>query len=343
MPTNATIPGHPANTSHIPPAFQVYDNRFLDIIGSTPRLDVLLKNDDVPFAHEASVFIPSTDELFLTSNIFTDPITNQSSIQINKVKVTSRPVTSEIIKSTIPMPNGAVNRGDGILFCGQGNLTAKSGLYQMSIEPPYEADLLVSSFYGREFNSPNDVVVHGDGSIWFTDPIYGSVQGIRPKPQLPNQVYRFDPVTKNVRVVADGFGRPNGIAFSPDERTVYITDTAYTLGDGTTDPTGPSTIYAFDVSVINGEQFLTKRRVFAMADTGVPDGIKLDMDGNVYAGCGDGINVWSPGGVLLGKILIKDGAANFSFGRNGQVFILNEKILWAAQLSRSFKGALLKI
>jgi gluconolactonase len=101
--------------------------------------------------------------------------------------------------------------------------------------------------------------------------------------------------------------------------------------------------YAFDVSIIDGEQFLTNRRVFAMADTGVPDGIKLDMEGNVYAGCGDGINVWSPGGVLLGKILIKDGAANFSFGRNGQMFILNENILWAAQLSRSVKGALLKI
>lgn len=80
-----------------------------------------------------------------------------------------------------------------------------------------------------------------------------------------------------------------------------------------------------------------------MADAGVPDGIKLDMDGNVYAGCGDGINVWSPGGVLLGKILIKDGAANFSFGRNGQMFILNENTLWTAQLSRSVKGALLRI
>ncbi|GAB1195535.1 hypothetical protein APSETT444_004796 [Aspergillus pseudonomiae] len=246
MTSNLTFPGHPANISQISSAFAIHDNRFLNIIGSAPKLEVLFKNDDVPFAHEASVFIPSTDELFLSSNIFTDPITNHSTIQISK-------------------------------------------------------------------------------------------------PQLPNQVYRFDPVTKNVRVVADGFGRPNGIAFSSDEKTVYITDTGSTLGDGTNDPTGPSTIYAFDVSILNGEQFLTNRRLFAMADTGVPDGIKLDMDGNVYAGCGDGINVWSPGGVLLGKILIKDGAANFSFGRNGQMFILSENTLWTAQLSRAVKGALLKI
>ncbi|KJK64079.1 SMP-30/Gluconolaconase/LRE-like region [Aspergillus parasiticus SU-1] len=364
MASNLTFPGHPSNISQIPSAFEIHDNRFFNIIGSAPKLEAILKNDDVPFAHEASVFIPSTDELFLTSNIFTDPVTNHSTIQISKVKVNAHPVTSEVIKTTIPMANGAVNHGNGILFCGQGNQTEPSGLYQMSINAPYEAELLVSGFYGRQFNSPNDVVVHSDGSIWFTDPIYGSKQGFRPKPQLPNQVYRFEPATQNVRVVADGFGRPNGIAFSPDEKTVYITDTAYTLGDGTNDPTGPSTMYvnflihpftvalpllicctsyAFDVSSINGEQFLTNRRVFAMADTGIPDGIKVDMDGNVYAGCGDGINIWSPGGVLLGKILIKDGAANFSFGRNGQMFILNENTLWTAQLSRSVKGALLRI
>ncbi|KAE8381524.1 hypothetical protein BDV26DRAFT_301388 [Aspergillus bertholletiae] len=343
MASNLTFPGHPVNISQIPSAFEIYDDRFMNIIGSSPKVEALLKNDDVAFAHEASVFIPSADELFLTSNIFTDPVTNQSTIQISKVKVSSQPVTSEVIKTTIPMPNGAVNHGDGILFCGQGNQTETSGLYQMSISAPYEANLLVSGFYGREFNSPNDVVVHSDGSIWFTDPSYGFTQGFRPKPQLPNQVYRFDPVTKNIRVVADGLQRPNGIAFSLDERTVYITDTAYAHGDGTTDPMAPSTIYAFDVSIINGEQFLTNRRVFAMADTGAPDGVKLDMEGNVYAGCGDGINVWSTGGVLLGKILIKDGAANFSFGRNGLLFILNEKTLWTAQLSRSVRGALLKI
>ncbi|KAF5864138.1 hypothetical protein ETB97_008544 [Aspergillus alliaceus] len=343
MAKSLTFSGYPANISQISSAFEVHDSRFLNLIGPTPKLEVLLKDEDVPFAHEASVFIPSTDELFLTSNILTDPVTNHSTIQITKVKVNSHLVTSEVINPAIPMANGAVNHGDGILFCGQGNQTETSGLYQMSIDPPYNTELLVSGFYGREFNSPNDVVVHSDGSIWFTDPIYGSKQGFRPKPQLPNQVYRFDPVTKNVRVVANGFGRPNGIAFSPDEKTVYITDTASILGDGTTDPTGPSTIYAYDVSTIQGEQFLINRRVFALADTGVPDGIKLDMEGNVYAGCGDGINVWSPGGVLLGKILIKDGAANFSFGHNGQMFILNENTLWSAQLNRSVKGALLKI
>lgn len=100
--------------------------------------------------------------------------------------------------------------------------------------------------------------------------------------------------------------------------------------------------YAFDLTTIHGQPFLTNRRVFAMPGVGIPDGVKVDMDGNVYAGCKDGVNVWSAGGVLLGKILIKDGTANFSFGKNGTMFILNENKLWRAQLSSSVHGNLLK-
>lgn len=112
----------------------------------------------------------------------------------------------------------------------------------------YEAELLVSSFHGRPFNSPNDVVVHSDGSIWFTDPIYGWEQGIRPRPRLPNQVYRFDPATRGIRAMADGFGRPNGICFSPDEKIVYITDTDWIHGDGSTDEMRASHMYVLHSS-----------------------------------------------------------------------------------------------
>lgn len=101
--------------------------------------------------------------------------------------------------------------------------------------------------------------------------------------------------------------------------------------------------YAFDVSTSHGEPFLTNRRVFAMADQGIPDGIKCDLNGNVYSGCGDGIIIWSPGGVLLGRILIDGGVANFCFGRNGEVFALNEHLLWRVQLGAGVKGALLGI
>lgn len=101
--------------------------------------------------------------------------------------------------------------------------------------------------------------------------------------------------------------------------------------------------YAFDVAYYSGQPFLINRRLFAFADSGIPDGIKCDVHGNVYSGCGDGVNVWSPGGVLLGRILVEGGAANFCFGREGEMFILNEHKLWRAQLAASTKGALLGI
>lgn len=94
---------------------------------------------------------------------------------------------------------------------------------------------MVTNFYGRDFNSVNDVVVAKDGCIWFTDPCYGNEQDFRQRPKLPNQVYRFDPKNGDLRIVADGFGRPNGISFSPDESLCYITDTDYIHGDGSKD------------------------------------------------------------------------------------------------------------
>ncbi|KAJ5899583.1 SMP-30/Gluconolaconase/LRE-like region, partial [Penicillium taxi] len=321
-------------------AFSLYDNAFLKITGSSPTLEVIAENSTYPFAHEASVYIPSTDELFISSNIFTDPTTNKSTIVITKVNVTANPVTAEIIDSTIPLPNGGVNNGNGILWAAQGTLNETGGLFQMSTSAPYKSEFIVGGFYGRQFNSLNDVVVAKDGAFWFTDPIYGSRQGIRPSPKLPNQVYRYDPTTKGVRVVADGIGRPNGISFSPDQSILYITDTAETNGDGTKDVLLSATIYAFDVSTISGQPFLTNRRVFAMPSDGIPDGIKVDQHGNVYAGCGDGVNVWSAGGVLLGKILITNGTSNFSFGRNGQMFIMNENKIYRAQLNHSIQGTL---
>lgn len=95
------------------------------------------------------------------------------------------------------------------------------------------------------------------------------------------------------------------------------------------------------MNTYSGQPFLVNRRLFAMADKGIPDGIKCDTEGNVYSGCGDGLNIWSPGGVLLAKILIDGGVANFCFGRNGQIFLLNENKLWRVQLNKSRKGALL--
>ncbi|OMP84410.1 Gluconolactonase [Diplodia seriata] len=324
-------------------AFITHHDSFNALLGSEPKLELLLEDSSYPFAHEAGVFIPSMNSLFITSNRITDP-TGQQRVQISKITIddaSGRVYRLDLPEPTIPMANGGVNYKDGILLCSQGSSTQPAALYSMSLTQPHTFTAVLDSFHGRAFNSLNDVVVHSDGSIWFTDPIYGYEQGYRPRPQLPNQVYRYDPHTSSIRAVADGFGRPNGICFSPDERIVYVTDTDRVHGDGTTDDTRPSSIYAFDVAYYSGQPFLTNRRLFAFADAGVPDGIKVDLDGNVFSGCGDGVNVWSPGGILLGRIKVDGGVANFCFGRSGELFLLNEQRLWRARLAPTVRGALL--
>ncbi|KAL4908960.1 hypothetical protein BDW74DRAFT_165647 [Aspergillus multicolor] len=337
-----------------PSPFVVLDTRFQAILGETPTLELLAENRAYPFAHEAGVFLPGRNELLITSNRIQDPDSPSGQrVQVTKVHLDNDSSTSlssvtgavkcEELAVPIPMANGGVNYKDGILICAQGSMDAPSGLYHMSTEPPYATILVKADFHGRPLNSVNDVVVHTDGSIWFTDPIYGHEQGYRPPPRLPNQVYRFDPETGSIRAMADGFGRPNGICFSPDETVVYVTDTDWIHGDGSTDDTRVSSIYASDLITRHNQPFLANRRLFAMADSGIPDGIKCDLEGNVYSGCGDGVNVWSPGGELLGRILVDGGVANFCFGREGEMFLLNEHRLWKVKLTGGVKGALLGI
>lgn len=229
-----------------PKAFFVHQKPVQDLFGPSPELTLLCENPDYPFAHEAGVFIEKDNTLIITSNQFTDPTTGDRKIQITRVHLpqdgSSETRCEELNPVGVPMGNGGVNYQNGTLICAQGTKTEPGGIVYMDSEPPYNTRSIVSTFHGREFNSVNDVVVHSDGSIWFTDPIYGFEQGIRRPPQLPSQVYRYHPDSGSIRAVADGFGRPNGICFSPDEKIVYVTDTDYIHGDGTTDLTRASTM-----------------------------------------------------------------------------------------------------
>jgi len=228
-----------------------YTDAFADLTGPSPTHSLLLSTSTSsknPFFHEACVFLPAHDELYTTSNLLqSTSSSNFPTILISRVKLLrtdrlsgdNNVHTVEWAKMRPPpgidMPNGGVNYKDGILFCAQGTAqVGTGGLYYMPRGKPPQA--LVKNFHGRDFNSVNDVVVAKDGSIWFTDPCYGFEQDFRQKPRLPCHVYRFDPDTGDLRVVADGLGRPNGIAFSPDEKIVYITDTDHIHGDGSKDP-----------------------------------------------------------------------------------------------------------
>jgi len=193
------------------------------------------------------------------------------------------------------------------------------------------------------FNSPNDVVVSREtGSIWFTDPAYAYLQGYAPEAMLGDWVWRFDPHKRNLAVVADGLSKPNGLAFSPDESVLYVTDTGYVTGRADTpyDRTQPRSVYAYDV--LDGSR-LANRRLLYVADRGVPDGIKVDAAGNLYTGCLDGVHVVAPDGCLLGKILVDGGAANLCFGRGptfeSRLYILSEDAVVAVDLFDGVLGA----
>lgn len=173
--------------------------------------------------------------------------------------------------------------------------------------------VLIDRFDGKPLNAPNDIVVKSDGSVWFTDPGYGidgPYEGHAAEAELPRNVYRLDPATGQASVVAGDFTRPNGIAFSPDEARLYVVDTGISHG-------GPSHIRVFDVE---GER-LVRGRVFAGDFApGMSDGLRCDVDGNVWCSMGwgdpseDGVRCYAPNGDLIGKVHLPEGCANLCFG-----------------------------
>ena len=157
---------------------------------------------------------------------------------------------------------------------------------------------VVDAFQGARLSSPNDVVVKSDGTIWFTDPTYGLAGRKQETPG--NYVYRFDPAGSSLTAVVRDAVQPNGLAFSPDERTLYVADSGK-----------PRHIRAFTVAA---DGTVDQGRVFATIDQGGPDGIRTDELGNVWSSSGDGVQVFSPAGALVARILLPESAANVAFG-----------------------------
>ena len=169
--------------------------------------------------------------------------------------------------------------------------------------------VVADSFEGRRLNSPNDVVVKSDGTIWFTDPHYGivsSYEGHKSDEELPCNVYRVAADLSEVSVVASDFACPNGLTFSPDEARLYISETGRRH-----DADAKRHIRVF--SVENGER-LRGGDVFHVVEPGASDGIRVDTDGNVWTSAGDGVHCLSPDGELLGKILVPEAVSNLCFG-----------------------------
>jgi gluconolactonase len=198
-------------------------------------------------------------------------------------------------------------------------------------EPDGSITVIADSYQGKKLNSPNDVVVKSDGSIWFTDPTYGIMSDYEGYKADSEQdgcfVYRVDPATGDIAVVMDDFVKPNGLAFSPDENILYVADSGLSH-----DPGGPHHIRAFDVGDDGG---LRNSRIFADVSPGVPDGFRLDVDGNLWTSCRDGVICFAPDGTALGKINIPAIVANLTFGgpRRNRLFITATKSLYAVYVA----------
>jgi len=178
-------------------------------------------------------------------------------------------------------------------------------------EPDGSLSVLADRFEGKRLNSPNDVVVKSDGSIWFTDPpfgLLGDYEGRRADAELPTDVYRIDGASGRIDKVADGIDRPNGLCFSPDESILYIVECG----------TSPRSILAFDVGHKGAR--LENRRIFIDAGPGTPDGMRCDIAGNLWCGWGmgnpdlDGVMIFNPQGRPIGRVRLPERCANVCFG-----------------------------
>ena len=254
-------------------------------------------------AHEGPVYVPGEHALYFT--------TPRPRVDIKRLDLETG--ETSVVRPDANVANGMALMPDGrLLVCEQD--PARLSLMDRKTG---RTKVLVGEQH--KLNSPNDVVRKRDGTIWFTDPSYGYLQGFRPEPVAGDYVYRYDPDCGRLDVVADAFDKPNGIAFSPDESVLYVTDNG-----------APHYILAFDV--VDGRR-LGPARLFAVGTRGDhPDGMKVDADGNVYASSPGGIQAFDPSGDLIREIDLP-GAVNFTFGGpdHDVLYVTTDDAVWAVQ------------
>lgn len=225
------------------------------------------------------------------------------------------------------------NNSNGNTVDNQGRMVTCEHLTRRVTRTEFDGTVAVIAdrFEGKRFNSPNDVVVKSDDSIWFTDPSYGIMhdyEGEYGDEEIGAcNVYRVDPKSGAITKVADDFEKPNGLAFSPDERHLYIADTGASHLDN-----GPRHIRRLSVSDTGT---LSSGEVFATCTSGMFDGFRIDRTGRIWASAADGVHCYDPDGTLIGKIRIPEIVSNVTFGgaRRNRLFITGTTSLYAAYVT----------
>jgi gluconolactonase len=251
-------------------------------------------------AHEGPVYVTAERALYFT--------TQRAGRRVGIMRLSLADGRISTVRADAAAANGMTLDHDGRLVVCEQQPAAIS-----RVDPATGArETVVDAFRGLPLNSPNDVVVKSDGSIWFTDPSYAHLQGFGPVPRLGDHVYAFD---GGLELAADGFEKPNGLAFSPDESVLYVGDSERCV------------VESFDV--LHG-RVLANRRRFAAIERGFPDGLKTDRRGNVYTTGGPGLLIFSPTGALLREIDLP-GAVNFAFAGD-HLLVTADDAIWSIPL-----------
>jgi gluconolactonase len=237
---------------------------------------------------------------------------------------------TSVFRSPSGHANGSTRDREGRLVTCE-----HSGRRVVRTEPNGTLTVIADRYEGRRLNSPNDVVVKSDGTVWFTDPSYGirdNWEGVVATREQPTcNIYRVDPATGEITIAASDCEMPNGLAFDLTESRLFVTDTSRSEHAD-----GGHHVLVYDVV---GDRALADRRTFAEINPGFPDGFRLDTEGFLWTSAGDGVQCFSPDGKLVGRILVPEVTTNLVFGgpRGDRLFITGLTSLWSVFVHR--KGA----
>ncbi|MDP6667334.1 MAG: SMP-30/gluconolactonase/LRE family protein [Dehalococcoidia bacterium] len=304
-----TFPNHRASTpaEELLEGIEVIDDRFRDLVDSDARIEKHYTGCEWA---EGPVYFPEGDYV-LWSDIPNDRV----------LKYSAGSGDTTVFREPCNNTNGHYRDQQGRL------VSCEHAANRISrTEADGTVVTLVDNWEGKRLNSPNDLVVKSDGTIWFTDPPYGILsdrEGNQRESELDgNFTYRFDPESGETSIVDSVGDRPNGLAFSPDEKLFYLADTGE-----------PRSITVFDMA--DDGKTLTNRRLFADVRPGASDGFRVDEQGNIWTSARDGVQCYSPEGELLGKILVPEQAtANLVFGdKDGKrIYVCGDTSLYSVRV-----------
>jgi sugar lactone lactonase YvrE len=260
-------------------------------------------------------------KLLTLSRLYFSPLTPADNLDQYQVELGVEPPTIKRLRSNPPVyqPCGGTYYKGLIIWATSGGgielpdgSHPRPGIYAVNVTTGVSWPL-VNNYFGYYFNSPDDLVVDSKGDIWFTDSTYGAANHLigDAKQQLRIASYRFRPSTGAVYTVDDTLLMPNGIALSPDGKTMYLSDTSASRPGQPFNPMGTKTIYAFDLTP-DGNNLINKRPIFE-AQTGIPDGVKVAKNGYIVTATGSGVDVLDPIGTLLVRIQTNFPVQNLAF------------------------------